>query len=333
MDNFTPLKPAEKKKKKFNKFLIFGNLFLIVLVAVIGIVYYNRTLVTTQRKAEERLNCNADHPKWECIQDGCCWQGADDGCAKPGEPGYDPKCIPQPGAGQCQTCGEERPKCPNGQPPVCDTSKIECVGIAQCQFPRRAARPLTSCGTSEQIKFNCYTDCSCNPEPTATPTPPDVTNTPTPTDVITNTPTPTATPTNTPTATPTSTPTNTPTPTTPPGQPTNTPGPTSTPIPVPCGTKSCDNTTNPCRDNYICVQANDGSNYCTSPDFQTACKANPTYNNCCTAPGAPTATPTEIILAKVSPSPTSVEKLLQTGVMQSFVYLIPAFIMLIGLIL
>ena len=141
----------------------------------------------------------------------------------------------------------------------------------------------------------------------------------------------------------TSAPTLTPTPTTPPGQPTNTPapiatntpGPTSTPIPVLCGTKDCDNVTNPCRSGYTCVQANDGSNYCTSPDFANDCKSNPSYNSCCTAPGAPTATPTEIILAKVSTSSTSptVVKLLQTGVVQSFMYFIPALIMLVGLIL
>ena len=50
MDNFTPLK-VEKKKRKINKFLIFGNLFLVVLVAAIGIFYYNQTLITTKQKA------------------------------------------------------------------------------------------------------------------------------------------------------------------------------------------------------------------------------------------------------------------------------------------
>lgn len=50
-----------------------------------------------------------------------------------------------------------------------------------------------------------------------------------------------------------------------------------------------------------------------------------------TAPGAPTATPTEIILAKTSPTETA--KLLQTGGLQLFVYIIPVLIMLVGLIL
>jgi hypothetical protein len=167
---------------------------------------------------------------------------------------------------------------------------------------------------------NCVVQFDISALPTATPVPPTATPVP-------------------PTATPVP-PTATPTPTTPPGQPTNTPaptatntlGPTATPILVPCGTKSCDNATNPCRSGYSCVQANDGSNYCTSPDFANACKANPSYNSCCTAPGAPTATPTEIILAKISTSP-AVVKLLQTGVVQSFMYFIPALIMLVGLIL
>lgn len=49
--------------------------------------------------------------------------------------------------------------------------------------------------------------------------------------------------------------------------------------------------------------------------------------------GAPTATPTEIILAKVSASPTTVVKLLQTGISKSFMYWIPVGIMLLGLLL
>jgi hypothetical protein len=68
------------------------------------------------------------------------------------------------------------------------------------------------------------------------------------------------------------------------------------------------------------------------PQYETACKANPSYDTCCSAPGAPTATPTEIILANVTTAPTTAQ-LLQTGMVKSFIYLIPAFIMLIGLIL
>lgn len=48
--NFTPLKNF-KPKKKINKWLLYGNLALVVLVAVIGAVYYNNVLITTQQKA------------------------------------------------------------------------------------------------------------------------------------------------------------------------------------------------------------------------------------------------------------------------------------------
>ncbi|MBI4226032.1 hypothetical protein HY612_02865, partial [Candidatus Roizmanbacteria bacterium] len=91
-------------------------------------------------------------------------------------------------------------------------------------------------------------------EPTSTPTPtddddnrtPTPTRTPTPSLTPTGSPGPTLTP--TPTSTPgdgTPTPTPTPKPTSTPSL-SNTPGPSPTPIPVACGTKSCDNTTNPC---------------------------------------------------------------------------------------
>lgn len=133
--------------------------------------------------------------------------------------------------------------------------------------------------------------------PTPTPSVPTVTATPTPTTYPSDTPTPTRTPTPTQTPTPTEGLTATPTPT-------STPGPTATPIPVPCGTKSCDNTTNPCKSGLVCIQANDGSNYCSMPEYKDTCKQNPSYNNCCTSPGATnTPTPTEIILAKVTSTP------------------------------
>lgn len=141
--------------------------------------------------------------------------------------------------------------------------------------------------------------------PTLTPTGTPFTPTPTitPTGAITPTDEPTSTPTktSTPTLTPTLTLTPTRTPTTPPGQPTNTRAPTATPIPVACGTKSCDNTVNPCRSGLECVQANDGSNYCSLPEFVDACKENPSQQSCCTAPG--NATPTEIVLVNTTAAP------------------------------
>ena len=49
MDNFTPLKLG--KKEKVNKFLIIGNFILVVIIGVIGIFFYNKTLITTEEKA------------------------------------------------------------------------------------------------------------------------------------------------------------------------------------------------------------------------------------------------------------------------------------------
>lgn len=162
-----------------------------------------------------------------------------------------------------------------------------------------------------------------------TPTP---SNTPTPTPTATNTPTPTLTPaiSNTPTMTPaiSSTPTPSATPTDTPAI-SSTPGPSPTLVPVLCGTKGCDDATNPCRSGYTCVGAGDGSNYCASPDFVDACKSSPSYNTCCIPPGGPTATPTEILLAKVSPT----VGLLKTGISKNFMFYIPAVIMLFGFLL
>ena len=76
----------------------------------------------------------------------------------------------------------------------------------------------------------------------------------------------------------------------------------STPIPVACGTKSCDIATNPCRSGLVCVQADDGSNYCTLPEFESACKSNPSQVSCCT-PAGEDPTPTEINLVVASATP------------------------------
>mgnify|MGYP001620061069 CR=1 FL=1 len=49
---------------------------------------------------------------------------------------------------------------------------------------------------------------------------------------------------------------------------------------------------------------------------------------------SPTAAPTEIIIAKISTSsPTAVVSLPKTGTIKSFIYIVPALIMLVGLIL
>lgn len=132
----------------------------------------------------------------------------------------------------------------------------------------------------------------------------------TPTVTVTVTPTPSVSePTSTPSAELTSTPestttsiaTDTPTLTSEPTA-TTTPNPTATPIPVACGTKSCDASANPCRSGLNCVQANDGSNYCSLPEFEDVCKANPAQSSCCTAQGE-NLTPTEIVLVKATATP------------------------------
>ncbi|KKP66470.1 MAG: Integrin alpha beta-propellor repeat protein [Candidatus Roizmanbacteria bacterium GW2011_GWA2_35_19] len=206
---------------------------------------------------------------------------------------------------------------PTPTQPVMSTCNSLCSNSTPCfnEEPGPNELVCTSLGAAQKCRNkSCPSspNCIC---PTITPSA---------TPIITNTPTPTGTP--GPTAT--NTPVPSATPTTPPGQPTNTPGPTATPIPVLCGTKDCDNTTNPCRSGYNCVQAHDGSNYCTSPDFTEACKANPSYNTCCTAPGAPTATPTEIVLAKttITPAPPA------SGTPAWLMFIIPALILIVGLL-
>lgn len=62
MDNFTPIKTV-KEKKKINRFLIIGNLLLAVFVAVVGLVYYNSTLITTQQQAKSPKDIAASKAK------------------------------------------------------------------------------------------------------------------------------------------------------------------------------------------------------------------------------------------------------------------------------
>ena len=309
---------------------------------------------------KDKVECGGDGVEAKCLDSTWTWHATGNCCNQPTlppPPGGGAKCPNDPNT---PIASYIKFTCPNG----CFKDND---GTWRCTLNRESStNPLTLNGAFAQVDalsgaadntFCGTTEYTCGkPEcqpgssnPTSTPIPSDLTSTPIPseTPIPTSTPIPTTPPgqpTNTPvptaTNTPTPTRTPTPTPTTPPGQPTNTPaptatnapGPTLTPIPVLCGTKSCDNATNPCRSGYSCVQAKDGSNYCTSPDFADACKANPSYNTCCTAPGAPTATPTEIILAKTSISPT-VAKLLQTGMVKSFMYFIPAVIILLGLLL
>ncbi|MFZ5376361.1 MAG: LPXTG cell wall anchor domain-containing protein [Patescibacteria group bacterium] len=120
-----------------------------------------------------------------------------------------------------------------------------------------------------------------------TPTTPRVTatSTPRPSPTITRqSPTPTRRPSVSPTPTrgPSPTPSRTPTPS-------STPTPTATPAPSECGYTPCTDD-NSCAGELVCVTANNGNNYCSLPQYRTACIASPSVASCCTA--APTATPT-----------------------------------------
>lgn len=75
--------------------------------------------------------------------------------------------------------------------------------------------------------------------------------------------------------------------------------PTPTPIPLECGIKGCDNSTNPCKSSLTCIQANNGSNYCTMAEFSNACKSNPSVSSCCSESPTVTQTP-----STVTPKPT-----------------------------
>lgn len=347
MDNFTPLKTEKPKKKFANFFLVVNILLMFVVVGITG-YYLRNKLITTKEKAyvptserpcseyhatggcdEAHKECAVKYPRCEWINTGSTTVWSDGvGSTEIKCPG---QCVGEGGGG-----GFEIPKCPNGQDPICETPAItECVRIMNCQIPSKILVQNGFCGT-DPLKITCQTNCTCETPgdtPTPTPTEPTATNTPTPTSTPTSTPssTPTSTPTSTPSSTPTGTiiPSNTPTAT-----PTGTPGSTLTPIPVLCGTKDCDDKTNPCRDKYICVQAHDGSNYCTSADFADACKANPSYNTCCIAPGDPTATPTEIVLAQTSITTTTAPSVPVSADDRSFLmYLIPLVIIAFSLLL
>lgn len=129
--------------------------------------------------------------------------------------------------------------------------------------------------------------CDCkagSASPTVTNTPaasPTPSNTPTPTVTLVVSATPTLTPAISPTPSPTPVFSPTPTVTPVPNQ------PTATPVPNNCGTKGCDSSSNPCKNNLVCIQANDGSKYCSMPEFQTACALNPNQSSCCTSPTQP----------------------------------------------
>jgi len=387
MTNFTPLQKFGNKTKKFNKFLIIGNLLLVVLVSVTGLVYYNKTLLTTQQKAakpglskswddmsvaerkayqqevkdyqesgqadadkEAKKKAERDEKKMKeetyvpeggcpggyiscnvggkgfCISndgsEGGCNQGAVDrgitvqtgGGSTKGEGGW--RCIVGKGKDEPYVAGQ----------PCVERNSVETIGnraVPNC-FCGIIQIDNSSGGGTYQSK------CGCNEEEKQAVAATTLVGTiiPTPTDAATPTPTPTSTPTPTGVIS-----TGTPTPTVTPGGPTSTPTATPTPGPLVCATKDCNETTRKCEPGNVCIKANDGSNYCSNESLVDSCKSNPISSVCCKIVPTSNATPTEIILAKTSISPTTVGKLLETGVVKSFIYLIPAAIMLIGLIL
>ena len=327
MDNFTPLKTAEKKKKT-SKFLIFGNIFLLLVLVLVTGFYLKDKFISTQQKASG--------PPIDCNQFSCPEGYQDCGFSKVREPAPGSECKPD-GSLCTYYWEEEKHKCvknscvdadivfkwcKNGDkveqcsPPGND----ECAQDTPTPTPPQNCPQLWFCLTASNTCIQTsapqgyspavpYLQCGVENPPTcannlATVRPGETTgicydaqatcqqNCSAPT--ATNTPTPTNVPTNTPTSTPTNTPTNTPT-MTPSVTPTGTLVPTNTPTVTPTNTPT----------------------------------STPVLTN---TPG-PSATPTEIILAQVSPSPTSTTQLLQTGVLKSFLYWIPAVIIMVGLIL
>ena len=296
MDNFTPLN-SEKKKKKINKFLLVGNILMMVfVVGLTGYYLRSRLLETQSTKA-------------------CTWNDTR---------GY---CREQLGRRANEEAVRE-----NGSTTACTEGQVGCkapgVGgldywhYSNCANGASDAYCTGNTGSAARSENTTIASVPTDtPTPTATPVPTDIpTATPTPTGIVTSTPTPTATPTGV--LTPTLTPTGTLTPTV---------TPTPTIVQLVCATKDCNETTRPCAPGNICIKANDGSNYCSNESLVDSCKSSPTESSCCKIVPTSNSTPTEIILAKVSP--TTVTKLPQTGVAKSFMFLIPATIMLIGLIL
>jgi len=302
MDNFTPLN-SEKKKKKLNKFLLFGNILMMVFVVGLTGYYLRSRLLETQ-------NSQA-----------CSWNSDSGYCREQLGRRANEEAVREHGSATACTEGQVGCKAPG-------VGGIDGWHYSNCANGASDAYCTGNTGGGGGGGGGNTTIASV---PTDTPTP---TSTPIPTDVPTATPTPTGIVTSTPTPTPTGvTSTGTPTPTVTPGGPTSTPTATPTPGPLVCATKDCNETTRKCEPGNVCIKANDGSNYCSNESLVDSCKSNPISSVCCKIVPTSNATPTEIILAKTSISPTTVGKLLETGVVKSFVYLIPAAIMLIGLIL
>lgn len=84
--------------------------------------------------------------------------------------------------------------------------------------------------------------------------------------------------------------------------------PTPSPEPLACGEQGC-NTDSDCNSGLVCTQTTSGAKYCSQPEHQTACNANPNTNSCCSAPNTPTPTrpantPTPTITTPTPPAST-----------------------------
>jgi hypothetical protein len=209
MENFTPI--ATAKKKNTNKLLIFGNLFLLILLVSIGGYFLRDKLFPTQQKANGSPGeCNGTfYTRHQCGS----WRDV------------------QESRGDCCSNGHFRDSgktvtCTKGDYCIATRAEKKCIDRSSSSYGDH-------CFIS--VDINCSQNERCQEQPaTSTPTLPSPTATPTSTRTPTPTPTRTPTPTSIPTSTPTGTipPSNTPTVT-----PTNTPGPTATNTPIPSPTE------------------------------------------------------------------------------------------------
>lgn len=333
MENFTPVPVVEKKKKKINKFLVFGNLFLVILVALIGVLYYNKTLISTQKKAFECTGGYADKKK--CAAEKREYEDsgrkAADREAKRKEEQEERRAEREEttASGSCpggyENTGVEDSRgnirhicCNMSSNKACFQQAMDlgidvkvgvgnvgsggfrCI-IGQNNYsggPCTGLNSVQSVGTGKPPACFCGTiqvdggqwDGTYQSTCGCNKQETQAINESPPGGTIIPTPTDSVTNTPTPTATPII---NSPTPT-PTGVQSGTPTPTPTGTIVPTATPTPTGTPGPTN-----------------------------------TPGGPTATPTEIIIANVSPT----VGLLQTGSVGSFLYMIPALIILVGLIL
>lgn len=351
MNNFTPLKIPGSKKRNFNKFLIIGNLFLIVFVAFVGFFYYNKTLIQTKPQAvgPGACNCSDSHGNpspGSCLLNGSCDCGGlkerGNRCTEKAKGGADN----QQNGNSCANSGgtwcdlvvdyNTKQKVPGfclarGSNITCGNAAADKGYVIKIGSGCPAGTVCDGTGWICKIGQKNYTGGPCiqgNSVSSYSGAPPACfcgviqidggTNDGTyksscgcNNDVI-----PSATPviSNTPTPTPTTELTITPTPT---EIVTETPTPTTTPIISNTPTVTPTETIIPSL---------------TPTDTPTATPTETPGPTVTDTPG-PSATPTEIIVAQISASPTTTVQLLQTGVIKSVLYWIPTIIILVGLIL